>query len=409
VILDLQSRVNEREVETGNLQGRIQLAEEESQRNALAFKEELKNQEEKHKKELLDLEERFQKELETMEDRYEEEQVVELNLLDAELLSVREERNDLRDRLQLLEKPGEETATETKSLEENQRKLLDEAEQERAVLVDKLRQLEKLYSEETSFRMSLEQNLNDVNSLLDDTQYNYIPQRIRESISRSLRSSENFSQKRESLVQTKDTVDNSFLPINITQLESDEEISHQSTDTETTPVHRPANNHVDETEKIASIKAEHEKEMSELRKYFENYCLLTEKRYRSEIEEHLSHQRHQPSRQGNIPLSLEISQGQLEFSELESMSPRSLDSSNLNSLGYQGQLSGQESDGQTSFHSRQNSDHLQSQVNNDLQSQVDNDLKPHLIRENSPSQLISDNLQPEMKKASKCGQLTADE
>ena len=69
-----------------------------------------------------------------MEDRYEEEQVVELNLLDAELLSVRDERNDLRDRLQLLEKPGEETATETKSLEENQRKLLDEAEQERAVL-----------------------------------------------------------------------------------------------------------------------------------------------------------------------------------------------------------------------------------------------------------------------------------
>ena len=44
VILDLQSRVNEREVETGNLQGRIQLAEEESKRNALAFKEELKNQ-----------------------------------------------------------------------------------------------------------------------------------------------------------------------------------------------------------------------------------------------------------------------------------------------------------------------------------------------------------------------------
>ena len=93
------------------------------------------------------------------------------------------------------------------------------------------------------------------------------------------------------------------------------------------------------------------------------------------------------------PLSLEISQGQLDFSELESISPRSLDSSQLNSLGrsivgsfpiflliylqlwgvysaesyaiwiynsgflgYQGPLSGHESDGNPSLHSRQNSD-----------------------------------------------------
>ena len=69
--------------------------------------------------------------------------------------------------------------------------------------------------------MSLEQNLIDVNSFLDDTQYNSIPHNIRESISRSLRNSENFNLSKGE--------PGAALPINVTQLESDYEgISHQS-------------------------------------------------------------------------------------------------------------------------------------------------------------------------------------
>ena len=77
------------------------------------------------------------------------------------------------------------------------------------------------------------------------------------------------------------------------------------------------------------------KEMSELRRYFENYCRELEVRYRNEFEEHLSQF---ASKEGGAPLilpplCLDISQGKLDLSELESISPRSLDSSQLNSLG----------------------------------------------------------------------------
>ena len=82
------------------------------------------------------------------------------------------------------------------------------------------------------------------------------------------------------------------------------------------------------------------KEMSELRKYFENYCQELELRYRNEFDEHLSQL---ASREGGIvhptvvlpPLLLEVSSGRLDLSELESISPKSIDSSQLNSLGKQ--------------------------------------------------------------------------
>ena len=92
----------------------------------------LQNQVEDHKKELTALEEKYEKELEAMEDRYEEEQVVEFNLLDAELLSVREERNDLRERLDEIESGTR--ALELNKLQEEQNLLLKKAENEQKAL-----------------------------------------------------------------------------------------------------------------------------------------------------------------------------------------------------------------------------------------------------------------------------------
>jgi len=92
--------------------------------------------------------------------------------------------------------------------------------------------LEKLYAEESSIRMSLEQNLNEVSSVLDETQYNAIPLKVRESIEKSLRLSCNFSRSRESLSQDGDNQswkENLFPPSNITQIESEDDVSFRST------------------------------------------------------------------------------------------------------------------------------------------------------------------------------------
>ena len=91
------------------------------------------------------------------------------------------------------------------------------------------------------------------------------------------------------------------------------------------------------------------KEMSELRRYFENYCQELELRYRNEFEEHLARLASKEGGPGGKeggsgaaapppllvlpPLNLDVSQGKLDLSELESISPRSMDSSHLNSLG----------------------------------------------------------------------------
>lgn len=69
-----------------------------------------------------------------MENRYEEEQVVEFNLLDAELLSVRDERNLLREKLDKYERGNDSVDSEFRRLDEEQRNLLQEAEKERIVL-----------------------------------------------------------------------------------------------------------------------------------------------------------------------------------------------------------------------------------------------------------------------------------
>ena len=87
-------------------------------------------------KDKLELEKKFQADLEAIENRFEEEQVIELNLLDAELLELREERNELRERLQ---QQVEGTcagggAGDRLELEEEQQQLLVKAEKERLIL-----------------------------------------------------------------------------------------------------------------------------------------------------------------------------------------------------------------------------------------------------------------------------------
>ena len=87
-------------------------------------------------KDKLELEKKFQADLEAIENRFEEEQVIELNLLDAELLELREERNELRERLQQqVEGTGAGGgAGDRLELEEEQQQLLVKAEKERLIL-----------------------------------------------------------------------------------------------------------------------------------------------------------------------------------------------------------------------------------------------------------------------------------
>ena len=83
----------------------------------------------------------------SLDHRYEEQHVVEFNLLDAELLEVREERNLLRedaillkeetnlltDRLKKVQAPSSDD-TEVKEIELHQKELLEQAEKERRAL-----------------------------------------------------------------------------------------------------------------------------------------------------------------------------------------------------------------------------------------------------------------------------------
>ena len=83
----------------------------------------------KHKQELEALEEKFKNELDTIE----EQRVIEMNMLDAELLTLREEKNLLADKLCKYENDRYET-NEFQQVDERQKKLLEEAQQERNIL-----------------------------------------------------------------------------------------------------------------------------------------------------------------------------------------------------------------------------------------------------------------------------------
>ena len=95
------------------------------------FEVKYQKQEEVHREKLTALEEKYEKELETLEDRYEEEQVVEFNLLDAELLSMRDERNDLREKLFEMESRA---GAQDNKLQDEQNQLLKRAEHEHNIL-----------------------------------------------------------------------------------------------------------------------------------------------------------------------------------------------------------------------------------------------------------------------------------
>ena len=87
-------------------------------------------------------------------------------------------------------------------------------------IVERLKNLESLYAEEQNLRLSLEQSLFDVNSMLDETQYGPVPQKIRQSIQQTLSYSEQLAARRGDRAQ---------LPTNVTQLDSDDELSQRST------------------------------------------------------------------------------------------------------------------------------------------------------------------------------------
>ena len=63
----------------------------------------------------------------------EEQRVIEMNMLDAELLTLREEKNLLADKLCKYEN-GTSELNEFKQVEEKQKKLLEEAQKERIIL-----------------------------------------------------------------------------------------------------------------------------------------------------------------------------------------------------------------------------------------------------------------------------------
>ena len=68
-----------------------------------------------------------------------------------------------------------------------------------------------MYKAENEARLSLEQNLQQVSSYFDETQYNILPTTIRQSLEKSLRLSENFQKRFDSST-----------PINVTQSDLEE-------------------------------------------------------------------------------------------------------------------------------------------------------------------------------------------
>ena len=77
--------------------------------------------------------------------------------------------------------------------------------------MSKVSELDKLYKAEKNARISLETNLQEMSSFLDETQYNFIPLKVRESLERSLRLSQSFNKNRDVVT-----------PPNVTQSELDD-------------------------------------------------------------------------------------------------------------------------------------------------------------------------------------------
>jgi len=357
-----------------------------------AHEEKLKEQTELHKEQknvwqnnLNEAESRHAQEMEELSNKYEEEHVIEFNLLDAELLDLKDEKNDLEDQVKDLNEKLEyksEKNEEFEKIETEQQNFIEQLRKDREKLSEQVAQLELMFNEEKVNKEYLEQQLHDVSSLFDETQYNLLPTPLKESISNSLRNSlssrgqlsrrESFFgvpssssaplSRRESyfgaafassfghpLNETQCDADFSPAPSqlgefspapNLTQLGcSSGELTRLScfSDNEGTPTHKPRSEQGTPTQKpisqleletdtIIALKEAHAVEMSELRKYFEGVCRELEQRYRTDVEERsrsLSGNSTDRDRgQDIVPL---VSRG-LDLSGLESVSPRSVDS-----------------------------------------------------------------------------------
>ena len=91
-----------------------------------------------------------------------------------------------------------------------------------SISVEKLQDLKQMYTRECTTRLSLEQSVQDVSCLLDETQYQgIIPQRVRQSVERSLRLSQSFVP----VAAVEDRQQQQFPAVNITQLGEDSETS----------------------------------------------------------------------------------------------------------------------------------------------------------------------------------------
>ena len=270
-----------------------------------------------HMKEMEEIKENHELELQQLIDKHEEEQVVEFNLLDYELDKLRDEKQDLQDELKNVRSANEilkqETFPDSK---------VSQGYRDSELIKQRLAELELLYSEERrrteeleedltrerEARESLETDLVSIGSVLDDTQYQFLPHNVRESLERSVRLS----------------LESGALSHSRRESSSS---SNQLSDLDATPTHKPSQTlemvRADHETALEAVKAKHELEMSELRRYFENVCREMELKYRVETEETIPARNIVTPAQWNIsgPISLELGSTNVEF-EFESMSPR---------------------------------------------------------------------------------------
>ena len=134
---------------------------------------------------------------------------------------------------------------------------------------------------------------------------------------------------------------------NVTQAEEE----YSVVDSESTPTHRPVNDLTKEDEEIERLKEEsevidalkrlHDKEMSELRKYFEGVCAEMEQKYRAEVEDRARSLSGHSSDRGLdnvvelITEGLDLDQQPLDLTGLDT--PRSTDNNWFSESGGEGE------------------------------------------------------------------------
>ena len=270
------------------------------------YRARLQELESDHVKEIEDIKEAHEKELEELVDKYEEEQVVEFNLLDHELDKLRDEKQELICELEAVKNENEILKQASDEALDDEK--IDRIQKDYQLIKDQLVKIENLYKEEMSRRESLQVDFNkeknlrenletdlaNLGSFLDDTQYNFLPLHVQESVERSVRLSIESGalspSRRESTLslvmrEGQANITKDVTPVNVT-MSSETEYQIQELDMDATPTHKPwANMAREHEEEVERLRTEHEREMSELRRYFENVCREMEVKYRAETEE----------------------------------------------------------------------------------------------------------------------------